>query len=178
MKTVRAKARLVAAFLLPFGLGSCRLRSDGASTDAGAEPDSPVALGQLAVLKRNCAACHQSPDPSDGVLSGQTTPVAGAQAYGSNLTPDPDTGMDAWSAADIAIALTQGIDPQGNPLCPAMPVYCDMGADEALAIAAYLQSLTPAWHPVPPSVCPPYEPLPESGIPVPREGCDGGGDAQ
>ena len=76
--------------------------------------------------------------------------------------------MDAWDAASIAAALTQGYDSQGNPLCPAMPVYCDMSSDEAFAIAAYLQSLTPVWHPVPASVCPPYEPVPDSGIPVSR----------
>jgi hypothetical protein len=145
----------------------CRAKV-GESSDAGAEPDSPVTRGALAVEQRNCGKCHQSPDPLDGVLSGQTTPVASSQAYGSNLTPDPDTGMDAWDAGAIVAALTQGIDSQGNPLCPAMPVYCDMTPDEATSIAAYLQSLVPVWHPIPASTCPPYEPLPDSGIPVLR----------
>jgi mono/diheme cytochrome c family protein len=144
----------LATFALLLAVSACRLRhADGGASDAGTEPDSPVLLGELAVEQRNCAQCHQSPDPADGVLSGQTTPVPGTQAYGSNLTPDPDTGMDAWSADAIVAAITQGVDPQGNALCPAMPAYSDMTADEASAIAAYLQSLTPVWRPIPASVC-------------------------
>ncbi len=167
-QTPRLVIMLTIGPLLVAAGGGCRLRAGGPSTDAGSEPDSPVALGQLAVEQRKCAQCHQSTNPEDGVLSGQAAPVANTQAYGSNLTPDPDTGMDAWDAGSIAAALTQGLDSQGNPICPAMPVYCDMTADEASSIAAYLQSLTPVWHPIPASTCPPYEPVPESGIPVPR----------
>jgi mono/diheme cytochrome c family protein len=159
--------RIQILLVLLFAGTGCRERVD-ASSDAGSEPDSPVTRGELAVQQRNCGQCHQSPNPSDGVLSGQTTPVPGSQAYGSNLTPDPDTGMDAWDVGTIVAALTQGVDSQGNPLCPAMPAYCDMTPDEANSIAVYLQSLTPVWHPVPASVCPPYEPLPDSGIPVLR----------
>jgi hypothetical protein len=89
------------------------------------------------------------------VLSGQTTPVPGTQSYGSNLTPDPDTGMDSWDAGSIAASVLGAVDVQGRPLCATMPSYADagMGTDEAFAIAAYLRSLTPVWHAVPASRC-------------------------
>jgi hypothetical protein len=98
------------------------------------------------------------------VLSGQTTPLAGTQSYGSNLTPDPDTGMDAWDAGSIAEAVFHSVDSHGVPLCPSMPAYADAGmsSDEALAIAVYLQQLTPVWHAVPASTCP-------SGVPPPGD---------
>jgi hypothetical protein len=109
----------------------------------------------LAVQARQCGQCHQSANPADGVLSGQTSPVSGTHAFGSNLTPDPDTGMDSWDAGSIALAILsrQGVD--GGTLCSAMPAYTDagMGMAEAYSIAAYLQSLTPAWHPIPASTC-------------------------
>jgi mono/diheme cytochrome c family protein len=157
--------------MLALAIAGCRVRStDAAGDDAGddaAEADVPsVQRGYLAVQARRCGQCHQSDDPSAGVLSGQTTPVPMTQAYGSNLTPDPDTGMDAWDAATIATSILHAVDQEGKPLCPAMPGYADAGmtADEALSIAAYLQSLAPVWHPVPASTCPP----------VKSSGADGG----
>jgi hypothetical protein len=136
-------------------------RGEGPSTavpvDAG--PDSPIANGELAVLDYGCGRCHESSEPSDGVLSGQTAPVPGTQAYGSNLTPDPDTGMDAWDAGAVARAILRAQDEDGHALCPQMPAYADAGmsADQAMDIALYLQSLPAVWHPVPPSVCPPLK---------------------
>jgi len=118
--------------------------------------ESAAGQGYLAVQARGCGQCHQSPNPADGTLSGQTSAVVGTSAYGSNLTPDPDTGMDAWDAGTIAQSVLHARDEQGQPLCPAMPAYADGGmtSGEAFAIATYLQSLTAVWHPVPASVCP------------------------
>lgn len=137
-----------------FGCGS----HGGAGNDVGAFPADAAptpALGYAAVQARHCANCHQSTNPQDGVLSGQVTPVAGTQSYGSNLTPDPETGMDAWDAGTIAASVLDAIDDQGSALCPAMPAYEDEGMtmDEAVSIAIYLQGLTPVWHHVPPSAC-------------------------
>jgi hypothetical protein len=148
-------------FIALFVLVGCRIRTSSESDDAGSAPDvnvdSPAGRGMLAVQSRQCGQCHQSPNPDDGVLSGQTTPVPGTHSYGSNLTPDPDTGMDAWDAGSIALAILarQGVD--GGSLCPAMPLYADagMGSAEALSIAAYLQSLPAVWRPVPASNCAP-----------------------
>ncbi|HEY8040893.1 MAG TPA: c-type cytochrome [Polyangiaceae bacterium] len=152
-------ARRVALLLL-VALAGCD--AAGASADAGVpdvDVDSAVGQGYLAVQARSCGQCHQSTSAADGVLSGQATPVPGSQAYGSNLTPDPDTGMDAWDAGTIATSVLQAVDDRGKPLCPAMPAYADAGMeqDEALAIAAYLQSLAPERHVVPPSACPPIK---------------------
>jgi nicotinate dehydrogenase subunit B len=132
---------------------------NGTADDGGTSPSiagSTVGQGYMAVQARQCDSCHQSPDPSDGVLSGQTTPEPGTRSYGANLTPDPDTGMDAWDAGTIAQAVLHATGEQGAPLCSAMPSFADSGmsSDEAFAIAAYLQSLTPVWHPVPASICP------------------------
>jgi mono/diheme cytochrome c family protein len=132
---------------------------------ADVNTDSMAGQGYLAVEARGCGQCHQSPNPADGVLSGQTTAVAGTLAYGSNLTPDPETGMDSWDAGTIARSVLHAVDDQSHPLCPAMPPYADAGmaSDEALAIAAYLQTLTPVWHPVPASTCPPLKPAGDGG---------------
>ncbi|HZU85429.1 MAG TPA: c-type cytochrome [Polyangiaceae bacterium] len=164
----RAAERRARAVALVLGLGlvaGCG-RGAGEAVDAGGPDAGPsAARGQFAVAVRQCGACHQSPNAGEGVLSGQDAPVPGTRSYGSNLTPDPDTGMDAWDAGSIAASVLRSVDGDGRPLCPAMPAYADagMGADEALDIAAYLQSLAPAWHLVPPSACPPLKPAGDAG---------------
>jgi mono/diheme cytochrome c family protein len=159
-------ARFASLAILASAVAACRVRngdSGGGATDAAA--DSSAATGALAVSAYGCAQCHQPSDPADGVLSGQTIPVPGSQAYGSNLTPDPDTGMDAWEAGTIATAILQARDNLGNPLCPQMPAYEDAGMSEevAAAIAVYLQGIPAVWHPVPPSVCPPIKGAADAG---------------
>ena len=151
-----AVAILVAAWMLC----GCRFLRPGSagSDDAGlaadVDVDSPEGQGYLAVEARQCGQCHQSPNPSDGLLSGQDSPVTGTHAYDSNLTPDPDTGMDAWDAGTIATSVLNAVGIDGGRLC-AMPAYADagMGTDEALSIGAYLKTLAPVRHPVPASAC-------------------------
>jgi hypothetical protein len=156
--------RVAAVLLL---LTGCRGEANAVAAspaDAGSDA-SPLEMGASAASAYGCAQCHQPSEPEAGVLSGQTTPVPGTQAYGSNLTPDPDTGMDAWDADVIARAILQAVDDQGHELCPQMPAYADSGMspDEATEIALYLQSLPAVWHPVPPSLCPPIKAAPDGG---------------
>jgi hypothetical protein len=157
MRAQLAALGLVA--LLAALLPGCRFRGESSASDAGSGPDVDVdtAQGQgfLSVQARGCGQCHQSPDPADGVLSGQDTPEPGTMAYGSNLTPDPDTGLDVQDAGTLAASILQAVALDGGPLCPSMPAYADAGMDagEALNIAAYLKGLTPVWHAVPASAC-------------------------
>jgi mono/diheme cytochrome c family protein len=168
---------------LPFSLftlafaGGCTSEPASTPADASAEStlssstlpkpasgDPQVQKGWASVVKEGCAQCHQSADPEEGILSGQSARVPRSTAYGSNLTPDPDTGLDAWDAASIVRALRAGIDEEGHTLCSTMPRYSDMSDDESNSIAAYLQSLTAVHHDIPRSVCSPVAPLPDAGI--------------
>ena len=71
--------------------------------------------------------------------------------YGSNLTPDRETGLGTWTRAQIVTAITKGQRPDGRMLAPAMP-WSDFAAltkSDALAIADYLKSLLPVKNKVP-----------------------------
>jgi len=57
---------------------------------------APEQRGQDLVAQRACASCH-SP-----TFAGADTPRPGTRAFPANLTPDPDTGIGAWSDADVA----------------------------------------------------------------------------
>ena len=106
--------------------------------------------GRQAVLARGCPACH---DPGDGSLSGQLQPRPGTHAYGSNLTPDDDTGLGRWTEDQIVRAVRDGLDDQGVPLCSVMPRFPSMTFDEAQAVAAYLRTLPPRNVAIPDTLC-------------------------
>jgi mono/diheme cytochrome c family protein len=71
--------------------------------------------------------------------------------YGSNLTPDNETGLGKWTKEQIAIAMTTGKRPDGRVLAPAMPVesFKHLNHSDALAIAAYLKTLPAIKNKVP-----------------------------
>ncbi len=62
-----------------------------------------------------------------------------------NLTPDPETGIGAWSDAEFLRALREGLRRDASPYYPAFPytTYARMREGDALAIKAYLFSLAP-----------------------------------
>ena len=114
--------------------------------------DATVARGESIV--RNAAVCGQchAADPRnvDGPLSGGTEfhdwriGTAGA----ANLTSDVETGLGAWSDAEIVRALRNGERRDGRLLAPVMPYewFHDMSDEDALAVARYLKSLPPVSH--------------------------------
>ena len=57
-----------------------------------------------------------------------------------NITPDPQTGIGAWTDQEFVNALTKGTGRHGTRLYPAMPYtyYTKLTRDDALAIRAYL----------------------------------------
>jgi mono/diheme cytochrome c family protein len=95
-----------------------------------------------------CGGCHSASerDP-DGPLSGgrefRDWRIGVARA--SNLTPDNDTGLGAWSEAEIVRAIRNGQRRDGRLLAPVMPYewFHEMSDDDAFAVARYLKSLPP-----------------------------------
>jgi mono/diheme cytochrome c family protein len=70
---------------------------------------------------------------------------------GPNITPDKETGIGTWTPEQIVTAIQTGIRPDGRILAPIMPwhAFSELTADDALAIAAFLQSLNPVRNQVP-----------------------------
>jgi mono/diheme cytochrome c family protein len=71
--------------------------------------------------------------------------------YGSNLTPDKETGLGTWSKEQIAVAIRIGRRPDGRMLAPPMPSewFHHLTEADALAIAAYLKTLPAVKNKVP-----------------------------
>jgi mono/diheme cytochrome c family protein len=127
---------------------------------SSARGETPVERGKYLVGIMDCTACHTA-----GSLAGKpdsTKYLAGSNIgfeipdlgifYPPNLTPDHATGIGAWSEQDIVTALRTGARPDGRELAPIMPwrSYAALTDDDVQAIAAYLKSLPPVDHAVPP----------------------------
>ena len=124
-----------------------------------AAADAQIARGKYLVTFGGCGDCHTPgsflghPD-AQRLLAGSDVGFAlpGLGVFvARNLTPDKETGIGAWTRAQIVTAITTGKRPDGRILAPIMP-WMDFKAltkTDANAIAAYLQSLPPVKNAVP-----------------------------
>jgi mono/diheme cytochrome c family protein len=115
--------------------------------------------GQYLVTLGGCNDCHTpgyffgKPDAArflGGSEVGFEIPGLGV-FHGPNLTPDPETGLGAWSLDQIATAITKGKRPDGRELAPIMPwhAFASLTAQDVRAIAVYLKTLPPVKNKVP-----------------------------
>ncbi|MBN9508559.1 MAG: c-type cytochrome [Alphaproteobacteria bacterium] len=125
---------------------------------AGAMANDAVKRGAYLVHIMGCGDCHTpgyflgKPDlahPLSGSDVGFEIPGLGI-FWGPNLTPDPETGLGKWSAADMITAIRTGVTPDGRKLAPIMPSanFATLTDADAQAVAAYLRSLPPTKHAV------------------------------
>jgi len=103
--------------------------------------------GRLIALAGDCAVCHTAPGgaPNAGGLA-LDTPFG--TIYTTNITPDPETGIGAWSYPAFARAMREGIGRDGSHLYPAFPytAFAKLSEPDLLALYAYLMSQPPVTH--------------------------------
>jgi alcohol dehydrogenase (quinone), cytochrome c subunit len=63
--------------------------------------------------------------------------------YSTNITPDKETGIGAWSENDFTRALREGVRPDGRRLFPAFPytAFTAITDEDAAAVFTYLKTL-------------------------------------
>jgi mono/diheme cytochrome c family protein len=113
---------------------------------------SLIDQGRYLATAGDCVSCHTRPKgaPFAGGLP-LTTPFG--VIYSANITPDPATGIGAWSEQQFARALHEGIAADGRHLYPAFPytAYTKVTDQDVHAIYAYLRSLRPVRYTPPPN---------------------------
>jgi mono/diheme cytochrome c family protein len=113
--------------------------------------DAQVARGRYLVTISGCSDCHTpgallgAPDMKrylGGSDVGFSIPGQGV-FVGQNLTPDKETGVGAWTDAQIIAAIRTGKTPDGRTLSPVMPypALAHLTDEDAQAIVAFLKSL-------------------------------------
>jgi mono/diheme cytochrome c family protein len=116
-----------------------------------ATPPSPLALDQVLIARGaqlaalgNCATCHTA-DGGRPYAGGYPVKTPFGTVYGTNITPEPDTGIGRWSLAAFERAMREGLDRQGRHLYPAFPYdhFAKLTHDDIRALYAFLLTREP-----------------------------------
>ena len=119
--------------------------------------ETPLERGSYLVNTiMTCANCHSPKGPPAAVAGkdfsgGLRFNVPGVfDVTAPNITPDKETGIGTWSAADIKKLLLTGVPPNGKPIA-VMPTgfYGILLPADLDAIVAYIQSVKPVSNKVP-----------------------------
>lgn len=137
-------------FALAAAVWWLNVRGDGGPDTQPVEVGDPALIARGAYLAQagNCRDCH-TPRGGAAYAGGRGIPTPFGTVYSSNLTPDPQTGIGQWSAAEFRRALHHGRSRDGRLLYPAFPYdsYTQVSAADADALYAYLRSLPPVAQP-------------------------------
>lgn len=107
-----------------------------------------VARGkQIFALAGGCG-CH-TPENGPVGAGGRALPTPFGTFYGSNITSDSETGIGAWSDAEIAAAIRLGDLRDGSVEAPVMPYfqYAGMADRDVDDLVAFLRTLPPVRNP-------------------------------
>ena len=103
-----------------------------------------------------CGNCHSPKGPPSAVAGKEFTggppfDLPPFTVTPSNITQDKETGIGAWSDADIKKLLRTGVRPNGIPIASVMPVgfYGIITDGDMDAIVAYLRTIKPVSNKVP-----------------------------
>jgi mono/diheme cytochrome c family protein len=113
-------------------------------------------LYERSLLCWDCHGSQGSHSPSEPQAGGREFNMTGigpgfGYVYGTNVTPDVDTGIGAWSDGEVVRAIREGISSDGHLIFPVMAYqfYHGLSDDDVLSLVAYLRSLPPVRRPTP-----------------------------
>ncbi|KTR03655.1 aldehyde dehydrogenase [Aureimonas ureilytica] len=121
---------------------------------------SPATIerGRLAAAAGACNTCHVGGGGA-AFAGGRALETPFGTVYATNITPDPETGIGAWSYPAFARAMRQGVSRDGHHLYPAHPYTSFARASESdlQALYAYLMAQEPVDARTPPTALrPPF----------------------
>ena len=95
-----------------------------------------IERGRYLTVAGDCAACHTLPGSGHEFAGGRNIETPFGLLIGPNITPDPQTGIGAWTDDEFVNALENGTGRDGERLYPAMPYtyYTKITREDALAI--------------------------------------------
>jgi mono/diheme cytochrome c family protein len=125
-----------------------------AGTAKAAEPDAEaISRGRYIFHAGACDSCHTDhPNHGAFLAGGRAMPTPFGTFYVPNITPDEETGVGRWSAADFRGAMIEGKTPDGSHYYPVFPYrwYTGMTEEDVGDLWAYLRSVPPVQNRVRP----------------------------
>ena len=115
-----------------------------ARPDASVYSAATIARGQQLAALGDCAVCHTG---INGLLNAGGRPLETpfGVIYSTNITPDVETGIGAWSYPAFERAMREGIHRDGKQLYPAFPYthFAKTTDADMQALYAYLMAQSP-----------------------------------
>jgi nicotinate dehydrogenase subunit B len=115
-----------------------------ARPDASVFSAATIERGRQLAALGNCAVCHTV---TDGIVNagGRAIETPFGIIYGTNITPDVETGIGNWSYPAFERAMREGIHRDGRRLYPAFPYthFAKTSDADLQALYAYLMAQAP-----------------------------------
>ena len=125
--------------------GAAMLATAGALATGASSPPSPqINRGAQLAKLGDCAVCHTAPDGAP-YAGGRPIQTPFGVVFATNITPDRETGIGAYTRAQFERALHKGVRRDGAQLYPAFPYdHFSYGADGDIgALYAFLMTRRP-----------------------------------
>jgi mono/diheme cytochrome c family protein len=116
--------------------------TSGGTHDNANLPPGDAARGKTLTVQNSCPECHGAD------FSGSS--------FFANITSDAQTGIGAWTDAQVAAALRDGVEADGSTMCSLMERF-PFSDQQTADVIAYLRSL-PAVSRSSTDVCPGHGP--------------------
>ena len=145
----RLARRIAGAAIVSLILASSLIAPGRAQNKVGTSLDpqnfGQIQRGRYLAIAGDCGSCHTVPGSGQPFAGGRPIETPFGVVVGANITPDPETGIGAWSDELFVRALREGKGHDGQLLYPAMPYpyYTKLTESDALAIRAYLNTVKP-----------------------------------
>jgi mono/diheme cytochrome c family protein len=131
--------------------GACAILSCTLPEPAAIAPPRPAAFDAATVARGarlaavgNCVSCHTAPGGKP-YAGGYALKTPFGTVHGTNITPDPQTGIGAWTLADFTRAMREGLDPRGRHYYPAFPYdyFTRLADEDVAALYAFVMTREP-----------------------------------
>ena len=112
-----------------------------AAPPAGFYSAQTVERGRLVAAAGDCVVCHTAPN-GHANAGGLALDTPFGTIYSTNITPDPATGIGAWSYVAFERAMREGVHRDGRRLYPAFPytAFAKVSDTDMQSLYAYLMS--------------------------------------
>ena len=107
-------------------------------------PRETIAKGQELAYVGNCMGCHTA-EGGKPYAGGTPLKTPFGTIHGTNITPDPDTGIGRWSLEAFRRAMREGVDREGRHLFPAFPYdhFTKTTDEDIAALYAFIMTREP-----------------------------------
>jgi len=137
--------RMFAVLALLAMLAGCASRESVAQVEPPKSfPREQVAQGAELAHIGNCMGCHTA-EGGKPYAGGTPLKTPFGTIYGTNITPDPETGIGRWPLEAFTRAMREGVDRDGRHLFPAFPYdhFTKLTDGDIAALYAFVMTREP-----------------------------------